>query len=97
MLNPQNWTGVLRSAVQAFFASALLTIAPVLEALGILDEVTAIEGGLASLVVGLAVGLYWLIFNYIQTHPKVVSNPFLKQILAILMGGTKTPDYSEPE
>lgn len=93
----QKITGVVRSAVQAFFASLIVTITPVIEALDIADEVTAAAAVLTSLVVALVLGAYWWILTTLSHMPVVTGTPILAAVIAALMGGRKAPTYIDAE
>ena len=95
MIDPNSHTGAIRTAVQTFFGSLIVTATPILEALDITEEVNALSSVLTSLIVSLFIGLYWFIFNWAQTSPKVQENPTLKFIVTVLMGGNKTPSYRD--
>lgn len=90
---PDQFTGVIRSATQAFFASLIITITPIIEQLGIDEEVSAAAAAVTSLVVAIAVGIYWYALNWVQTSDQVP--PLVKTIVDVLMGGRKTPTYTD--
>lgn len=87
-------TGVVRSVVQAFFATLIVTLTPVIEALDIADEVTAAAAVLTSLVVAVVLGAYWFILTTLSQQPFVANNPILAALVAALMGGRKAPVYN---
>ena len=93
----QKITGVVRSVVQAFFASLIVTITPVLEALDIVDEITELAALLTSVIVAVVLGAYWWLLTTLSQHPVVTGNAILTTILAALMGGRKTPTYLDAE
>lgn len=93
----QKITGVVRSAVQAFFATLIVAITPIIEALDITEEVTATAAVLTSLVVAVVLGAYWWILTTLSQQPVVTSKPILAAVIAALMGGRKAPTYVETE
>lgn len=97
MFDPDSHAGAIRTVVQAFFASLIVTATPTLDALGVTDEVNILSDALTSLIVSLVIGLYWLVFNWAQKSPKVQQNPILSLIVTILMGGSKSPTYEASE
>lgn len=86
-------TGVVRSAVQAFFATLIVALTPIIEALDIADEVTATAAVLTSLVVAVVLGAYWWILTTLSHMPVVTGNPILAAVVAALMGGKQSPVY----
>ncbi len=93
----QKITGVIRSTVQAFFATLIVAITPIIDALDIAEEVTAAAALLTSLVVAVVLGAYWWVLTTLSQMPIVTSNPILSAVIAALMGGRKAPTYIDTE
>lgn len=91
----QKLTGVVRSAVQAFFATLIVALTPIIEALDITDEVTATAAVLTSLVVAIVLGAYWWILTTVSQTTVVTGSPILSGVVAALMGGKQAPVYGD--
>ena len=85
----------MRTGVQAF-VSFLLTIGPVmliLDAAGIDVD----SANVTAFIVPLVMAVYWYVGASLQNSEFVQNNPALRWVIAVLMGGDRTPKYDPIE